>query len=85
MASSPTRQHLDLVRVTRRCESQKVCFLDYAEAHTAAERLMDLGKVLPGCHISPYECDRCSYWHVANKKVVFPKFLTDAPKRADTL
>jgi hypothetical protein len=70
MASSPTRQHLDVEKVHRRCESQKVCFASKAEALEAAEDMMQRGKVNPGCHIMPYACDQCGSWHVRNQVIV---------------
>lgn len=69
MASSPTRLKVDLDTM-RACETQKVCFRTRAEALDAAERLMHLGRVTPGCHITPYECDRCGRWHVRNRVIV---------------
>lgn len=54
----------------RRCESQKVGHATREEALTAAERMMDEGRVLPGCHITPYLCDRCDEWHNANRVIV---------------
>jgi hypothetical protein len=68
MASSHTR--LRLRRVQRRCESQKVSYATYEEALDAAEHMMGKGLVDPGCHITPYQCDRCSQWHVANRVIV---------------
>lgn len=71
MASSPTRQRVDLNAVgVRRCVSQKVGYGTYDDALTACERMMDAGKVKPGCHMTPYECDECSEWHVGNKVIV---------------
>lgn len=71
MASSPTRQHVSLRAVGfRKCLSQKAGFSTYDEALTAAERMMALGKVKPGCHITPYDCPDCGEWHVANRVIV---------------
>ncbi len=69
MASTPTRWSVNPLRVTH-CESQKMGYDSYDEALTAAERMMELGHVNPGCHITPYECDRCSSWHVGNRVIV---------------
>ena len=73
MASSPTRLSVPLDSDFRRCESQKIGFGSYDSALDAAERMMDAGRVDPGCHITPYLCDRCSEWHVANR-VIVPQF-----------
>jgi hypothetical protein len=70
MASRQTRRHLNPRRVTRRCESQKVSYPTYEEALVGAEHMMDQGRVDPGCHITPYRCDRCGQWHVANRVIV---------------
>lgn len=71
MASSPTRQRISVASFGfRRCESQKVGFSTYDEALTVAERMMDANKVKPGCHITPYVCDRCGEYHVANCIIV---------------
>lgn len=69
MASSQTR--LRVRRATRRCESYKVSYPTHDEALDAAERMMDRGLVKPGCHITPYQCDRCRQWHVANRVIVW--------------
>jgi hypothetical protein len=71
MASSPTRRKLDPDRIHRRCVSQKVCHRTRAGALDAAEAQMDQGDVLPGCHLMPYECALCGYWHVHNQRIVF--------------
>ena len=71
MGSSPTRRH---VRVTdpgfRRCESQKVGYRTRSEALDGAEQSMLRDKVRPGCHLTPYRCDRCGEWHIANRVIV---------------
>jgi hypothetical protein len=71
MASAPTRLRVDphTMPWVRRCESQKWGFASYDEALTGAERLMEAGKVKPGCHMTPYECDRCGEWHVYNRPI----------------
>lgn len=69
MASRPTRQHLDPLAV-RRCESQKVGYRTHGEALTAAEWMMAHDFVKPGCHITPYVCQRCGQWHVGNRVIV---------------
>jgi hypothetical protein len=58
------------VKLTRRCDSQKVGWCTRAEALDAAEIMMVNGHVNPGCHITPYLCQRCGEWHVANKRIV---------------
>lgn len=69
MASSPARRHL--TRVTRRCVTHKVGFRTYLQALDAAERLMEQGRVHPGCHITPYRCADCGEWHVYNRIIVW--------------
>ena len=69
MASFKTRRHMDLRRV-RHCVSYKISYESKSEALNAAERAMDLGMVMPGCHIVPYECLECGRWHLANKVIV---------------
>ena len=72
MASRPTRHTVDLRGLDMvKCDSMKVGFPTYDAALTAAERLMELGRVKPGCHITPYECDRCGEWHVYNRIVIW--------------
>lgn len=72
MASRPTRRHLDLRRFTlSRCESRKTSYPDKAAALDAAERLMDEGRVRPGCHLMPYPCEDCRSWHIGNRKISF--------------
>jgi len=74
MASTPTRQRVRLIAGGfRKCESEKIGYATKEEALRAAERMMDAGKVKPGCHITPYPCDRCSEWHVSNRRIVFPR------------
>lgn len=71
MASSPTRQRVDLRSSGfRRCDSQKVGYDTYEAALAAAELMMAAGKVKPGCHITPYECEDCDEWHLGNKVIV---------------
>jgi hypothetical protein len=70
MASSPTRKHLNPDDLENRCETQKACYDTYDQALDAAEWLMEQGHVNPGCHITPYECDRCGRWHVYNRVIV---------------
>ena len=71
MASQPTRQKLDPDRIHRRCESQKVCHRTRADALDAAESQMERGEVEPGCHLMPYECPQCGYWHLGNQRIVW--------------
>lgn len=71
MASTPTRQHRDPRLPHARCESRKVSYPDRADALDAAERLMDQGRVNPGCHLTPYRCPDCRRWHLFNRTIVF--------------
>lgn len=72
MASRATRHHVDQRSSHfRRCDSQKVGYPSYDLALSAAELMMLAGKVSQGCHITPYQCDRCGEWHVANRVIVF--------------
>lgn len=71
MASSPTRWSVTERWIGyRRCESQKVSYDAKDDALTAAERMMDAGRVRVGCHITPYLCPDCDRWHVANRVIV---------------
>lgn len=56
----------------RRCVSFKIGYATKDDALTAAERMMDEGKVRPGCHITPYFCPLCHEWHVANRQIIVP-------------
>ena len=76
MASRPTRQRIRVDHLARKCESMKVSFATRDEALAACEQQMDAGRVSPGCHITPYRCERCGLWHMANKQIVF----TEAPE-----
>lgn len=74
VASSPTRQHIDLRDLggaVRRCSTQKIGYRTRDDALTAAERMMEAGKVRPGCHMTPYVCEECGEFHVANRIIVF--------------
>ena len=71
MASRPTRGRVKLTTgYFRKCESQKVGYVTYTEAWDAAERSMEKGLVKAGCHLTPYECDQCDEWHIANRVIV---------------
>jgi len=70
MASRPTRYRLKMHRVTRLCPTEKWCFRTRDHALDAAERQMMKGQVMPGCHITPFQCDACGYWHLGNKVIV---------------
>jgi hypothetical protein len=80
MASSPTRGRVKTTTgYFRKCESLKVGYPTYAEALDAAERSMARGAVKPGCHLTPYECDRCDEWHIANRVIVpIPRGLRES-------
>lgn len=67
-----TRQRIDVERLLRRCESQKIAYETLADAETAVEESMEKGYVHPGCHLIAYACDRCGRFHVANRHIVFP-------------
>ena len=71
MATTPTRRHLSARFSRSHCESRKASYADKAAALDAAERLMDAGRVRPGCHITPYLCPVCHTWHVYNRTIVF--------------
>lgn len=72
MASRPTRLTLNTANGNyRKCVSQKVGYATKDEALDAAERMMELGKVRPGCHITPYLCSDCAEWHVSNRVIVW--------------
>lgn len=76
MASYPTRLTVP-ERNAARCESQKMAYDTCSVANDVAEVMMSLGKVEPGCHLTPYFCDErwhnCRRWHIYNRKIVFPK------------
>ena len=55
-----------------RCTTQKRGYHTEAQALTAADRMMTAGRVLPGCHLTPYHCAVCGEWHVYNRRIVFP-------------
>lgn len=72
MASTPTRHQFDHRRYSfSKCDSRKISYRDKEAALDAAERLMDEGRVQPGCHLTPYLCEECQSWHIANRKIVF--------------
>lgn len=73
MASTPTRGQYNLRRFTSsRCPaSHKRSYPDKAAALDAAERLMDEGRVRPGCHLMPYVCPDCRTWHIGNRFIRF--------------
>lgn len=56
---------------TVRCVSKKLPFLTHEDAHQFSEYLMRKEVVKPGCHITPYECQHCGWWHVYNRKITF--------------
>lgn len=45
-------------------------YATYDRALDVAELMMEKGEVNPGCHITPYACDDCGEWHVANRVIV---------------
>lgn len=71
VASRPSRQrvtHLD--RLSHGCSSRKICHPDWRAAFDAAELGMQRGHVHPGCHLTPFRCRECGYWHVGNRQIV---------------
>ena len=71
MASSPSRLRVPLdVAQAHRCESRKFGYRDKADSLDGAVRLMELGRVDPGCHITPYLCSLCGDWHVYNRRII---------------
>lgn len=73
MASSPTRKRYGIRNgdEPRFCTSQKVCYIDYQDALNAAELNMERVGCPPGCHLTPYHCDRCRWWHIFTRRIVF--------------
>jgi hypothetical protein len=72
MASRRTRlkiRNLEKGNVSR-CPTLKMCFKSKADAFDEAERMMEQGRVKPGCHITPYLCVDCHWWHVANRSII---------------
>ena len=80
MASSPSRLRIDVNRQLgmHRCESRKVCHATKADAFDMAESMMQRGEVDRGCHITPYQCKDCGYWHVYNRRIVYDSKFTKA-------
>ena len=66
----PTRIRIDPQRLSRRCDTQKVCHPTREAALDTCEAQMQAGRVMPGCHLVPYQCGRCGDWHVGNKTIV---------------
>lgn len=48
----------------------KLGYVGKADALDAAERVMEQGRVSPGCHITPYLCTLCGDWHLYNRRIV---------------
>lgn len=73
MASSPTRLSIDVEHThLPSCGATGKCgYRSRAEALDIAESMMLQSVVMPGCHITPYHCDDCGWWHVYNRKIVF--------------
>lgn len=69
MASSPTRLAVNPLDA-RLCESRKACFRTKNEALDIAEKMMELRRVHPGCHLTPYQCCNCGRWHIYNRVIV---------------
>lgn len=70
MASTATRQRRPFPPPGRWCESWKVSYANREAALDGAERGMEVGAVSPGCHLTPYACEDCGRWHVANRRIV---------------
>lgn len=74
MASRATRLRYrpgtDAFRRIRLCPTQKVGYETRPDALDASEQAMALDKVDPGCHLTPYACDECGRWHLANRVIV---------------
>lgn len=74
MASRATRTRIrgdsNLFQRLRLCQSQKVGYRTRQEALDQAEQMMAADHVQPGCHITPYACQDCGAWHVANRRIV---------------
>lgn len=71
MASRQTRGNIPISHVhLLRCATLKRGYLTKAQALNVAESMMENGEVYPGCHITPYLCDACREWHVANRVIV---------------
>lgn len=64
-----TRLRLRPERATK-CPSFKCGYATRDEALRAAEMAMLNGLVDPGCHITPYLCERCGEYHNANRRIV---------------
>lgn len=71
MASRPTRGKMSL-RFVARCPSEKVGYGSKEEALRAAELMMLQDKIAPGCHFTPYLCNRCPEWHIFTRRIVTP-------------
>ena len=71
MASSATRLHVRVDRLTRKCETMKIGYPTRDDALEACEGQMRAGRVDPGCHVMPYRCDQCGAWHTRNQRIVF--------------
>ncbi len=71
MASRPTRLNVPIINGIVKCETQKSTFASYDDALTHADNLMAMDRAMPGCHIGPYKCERCGWWHVGNRRITF--------------
>lgn len=74
-AGHRVRVRINPKKVSRMCETFKVCHLTRQAALDASERQMEAGKVDRGCHLMPYLCDQCGRWHLRNHRIVFKKEL----------
>ena len=72
MASNPTRLRVAIAKqYLHRCtETGKIKYADKDAAHEIAELMMRREQVKPGCHITPYQCLDCGWWHVRNRVIV---------------
>lgn len=70
VASTPTRGSVKPLDGPF-CSTRKIGWETKDAAHDVAERMMLVGDVEPGCHITPYHCAECGRWHVGNRRIVF--------------
>lgn len=52
-------------------QTHKVCHETKAAADTEAERAMERGDVMPGCHVEAFGCTYCGTFHTGNRHIVF--------------
>jgi len=80
VATKSTRLRINVDKVLlSRCDSRKAGFATHREALDHAECLMELGRVFPGCHLSPYLCQDCGQFHIHNRRIIFPPLEEERP------